>query len=197
LVGAAYEFNPDWAKIGAGLRALQGAVTTARSDYYPKIAFTGELHRWWNSYTAGMATPENKEGWSVGVGFDIPLFNGFLTQGKVAEALAQVGKLKEQKLLLQEGIGLQVRSLFLELEAASKSYQAAEKAMQAAQEDRDLTSRAYQDDLVETAKVIQAQLFEALTTAQYDKARYDLVAVQSQISLVVGKEVAGKLNSKP
>jgi outer membrane protein TolC len=197
LVGAAYEFNPDWAKIGAGLRALQGAVTTARSDYYPKIAFTGELHRWWNSYTAGMATPENKEGWSVGVGFDIPLFNGFVTQGKVAEALAQVGKLKEQKLLLQEGIGLQVRSLFLELEAASKSYQAAEKAMQAAQEDRDLTSRAYQDDLVETAKVIQAQLFEALTTAQYDKARYDLVAVQSQISLVVGKEVAGKLNSKP
>lgn len=28
------------------------------------------------------------------------------------------------------------------------------------------------------------------------KARYDLVAIESQISLVVGKEVAGKVNSK-
>jgi hypothetical protein len=34
-------------------------------------------------------------------------------------------------------------------------------------------------------------------TAQYLKARYDLVAIESQISLVVGKEIAAKVNSKP
>lgn len=197
LVGTAYEFNPDWTKLEAGLKALNGAVTTARSDYLPKIAFTGELHRWWNSYTAGMATAENKAGWSIGVGAEIPLFNGFLTKNKVAEALAQVGKLKEEKLLLREGIGLQLRELFLGLDAASKTYQAAGKAMAAARENRDLTSRAYQSELVETEKVIRAQLFEALMTAQYDKARYDLVAIDSQISLVVGKEIAGSLTSKP
>jgi outer membrane protein TolC len=197
LVGTAYEFNPDWAKLEAGLKALQGAVTTARSDYWPKIAFTGELHRWWNSYTTGMATADNKAGWSIGVGAEIPLFNGFLTKNKVAEALAQVGQLKEQKLLLREGIGLQLRELFLGLDAASKTYQAAEKAMVAAREDRDLTSRAYQSELVETEKVIRAQLFEALLIAQYDKARYDLVAIESQVSLLVGKEIAGRLNPGP
>ena len=195
LAGTAYEFNPDWAKLEAGLKALDGAVTTARSDYYPKIAFTGELHRWWNSYTTGMATADNKAGWSIGVGAEIPIFNGFLTKNKVAEAL--VGKLKEQKLLLREGIGLQLRELFLGLDAASKIYQAAEKAMVAARENRDLTSRAYESELVETEKVIRAQLFEALMIAQYDKARYDLVAIESQISLVVGKEIAGRLNPKP
>ena len=113
LVGTAYEFNPDWAKVEAGLRALDGAVTTARSGYYPKVAFTGELHRWWNSYTAGMATAENKAGWSIGVGLEIPIFDGFLTRNKVAEALARVAKLKEEKLLLREGIGLQLRESFL------------------------------------------------------------------------------------
>jgi outer membrane protein TolC len=197
LVGTAYEFNPDWAKLEAGLRALGGAVTTARSGYYPKVAFTGELHRWWNSYTAGMATAENKAGWSIGVGLEIPLFDGFLTRNKVAEALARVAKLKEEKFLLHEGIGLQLRASFLALEAASKIYQAANRAMVAARENRDLTSRAYQSELVETEKVIRAQLFEALMTAQYLKARYDLVAIESQISLVVGKEIAAKVNSKP
>jgi len=197
LVGTAYEFNPDWARIEAGLKGLAGAVTTARSDYFPKVAFTGELHRWWNSYTAGMATADNKAGWSVGVGVEIPLFNGFLTRNKVAEALARVGQLKEEKLLLREGIGLRLRELFLGLEAASKTYLAAGKAMVAAQENRDLTSRAYQSEMVETEKVIRAQLFEALMTAQYDKARYDLVAIESQISLAVGKEIAGRFNPQP
>jgi outer membrane protein TolC len=197
LVGTAYEFNPDWAKVEAGLRALGGAVTTARSGYYPKVAWTGELHRWWNSYTAGMATAENKAGWSIGVGLEIPIFDGFLTRNKVAEALARVARLKEEKLLLREGIGLELRASFLALDAASKTYQAANLAMGAARENRDLTSRAYQSELVETEKVIRAQLFEALMTAQYLKARYDLVAIESQISLVVGKELAAKVNSKP
>jgi outer membrane protein TolC len=197
LVSTAYEFNPDWAKLEAGLKALDGAVTTARSGYYPKIAVTGELHRWWNSYTAGMATAVNKAGWSIGVGAEIPIFDGFLTRNKVAEALAQVSKLKEQKLLLREGIGLQLREAFLSLDAASKTYQATDKAMAAARENRDLTSRAYQSELVETEKVIRAQLFEALMTAQHYKARYDLVAIESQISLVVGKEIAGRVTSKP
>lgn len=60
-----------------------------------------------------------------------------------------------------------------------------------------MTSRAYQSELVETEKVIRSQLFESLLTAQFYKARYDLVALESQISLVVGKEIAGRVTSKP
>jgi outer membrane protein TolC len=108
-----------------------------------------------------------------------------------------VSKLKEERILLREGIGLQLRESFLSLDAASKTYQAASRAMVAARENRDLTSRAYQNELVETEKVIRAQLFEALMTAQYLKARYDLVAIESQISLVVGKEIVGKLGATP
>jgi outer membrane protein TolC len=197
LVGTAYQLNPDWAKLEAGLRALNGAVSTARSDYYPKVALTGELHRWWNGYTDGMATAANKEGWSIGMGVEIPIFDGMLTRNKVAEALAKVSQLKEQQFLLKEGIGLQIRSSFLDLDAASKTYDAANRAMAAAQDNRDLTSRAYENELVETEKVIRAQLFESLLTAQYLKARYDLVAIESQVSLLVGKEVSGRLNSKP
>jgi outer membrane protein len=197
LVGTAYEFNPDWVKLEAGLRALNGAVTTARSGYYPKIALTGELHRWWNDYSAGLSTSDNKAGWSIGVGAEIPIFDGLLTRNKVAEALARVSQLKEQKFLLQEGIGLQLRELFVELDAASKTYDAADRAMLAAGENRDLTSRAYGSELVETEKVIRAQLFEAFMTAQFLKARFDDIAIQSQISLVVGKEIAHRVNAIP
>lgn len=197
LVAKAYEFNPDWARLEAGLRALEGAVTTERSGYYPKIAFTGQLRRWWNGQNTGLATPSNRAGWSIGAGAEIPIFNGFLTKNKVAEAIARVSKLKEEKILLREGIGLQLRDLFLSLDAATKAYQASSRAMKAAQENRELTARAYQNELIETEKVIRAQLFESFMSAQHFKTRYDLLSVESSLTLVVGKELEARWLTKP
>lgn len=196
LVSTAYQFNPDWARIEAGIRAAEGGVLTARSGHYPKLALIGELHKWWNDYDGGMATERNKEGWSMGVGLDIPIFSGFLTRNKVAETRARVAKIKEEKFLLKEGIGLRIRDKFLGLNAADKSHQATLDAMNAAVENRDLNTRAYQYELVETEKVIRAQLMEALMSAQHYKVRYDHIALLSQINLIVGTEVLDRLEGR-
>jgi outer membrane protein len=193
LVGTAYRFNPDWAGIEAGMQAAEGAVRTARSGHFPKLAMTGELFKWWNDYDAGMATDRNKEGWSVGMGVEIPIFGGFLTRGRVAEARARVAKIGEEQFLLREGIGLQIRDIFLSLGAAEKAHRATREAMEAAMENRDLNTRAYQHALVDTEDVIRAQLMEALMSAQHYRARYEHIALQSRMSLVVGTEVLKKL----
>ena len=189
LVAEAYEFSPDWLRLEAGIRASEGAVKTAMSGHQPKLALTGELHRWWNNYEAGIATDRNKKGWTAGVGIEIPIFEGFLVRNRVKEQQAKLGQLKAQRLLLQEGIGIQLKNLFLELKATGKSYQATLAAMTAAQENQDLNTRAYQNDLVETEKVIRAQLVEALMSAQHYKTVYDQAALLSQMNLVVGTEV--------
>ena len=193
LVGDAYQFSPDWKRLEAGLHAAEGAVQTARSGHAPKIALTGELHRWWNSYDAGAATDVNKQGWTAGVALELPLFDGFLTRQKVAAARARLAELKEQKILLQEGLGLQIKDAFLGLAAARDAYQATLDAMNAAEENRDLNVRAYQNELVETDKVIRAQLTEAFMTAQHLKIRYDHFALQSQLALIVGSEIERRL----
>lgn len=196
-VSTAYRFNPDWARFEAGLSATEGAVKTARSGHAPKVALIGDLHQWWNDSTTGTATRENKQGWTVGVGMQIPLFDGFLTRNKVREARARADKLNQEKFLLQEGIGLQIKNVLLSLEAARKSCVATEAAMQSATENRDLNTRAYQNELVETEKVIRAQLMEALMTAQHFKNRYDHVALQSQLNFLVGTEVLKQMNVAP
>jgi outer membrane protein TolC len=193
IVGTAYRFSPDWAKVEAGIRAAEGAVKTVRSGHFPKLALTGDLHKWWNDYDAGLATDQNKEGWTVGVGIEIPIFDGFLTRNKVSAARARLAKITEEQFLLKEGIGLQIKDIFLGLDAARKSDQATLDAMQAARENRDLNIRAYQNELVETDKVIRAQLIEALMSAQHYKTRYDHIALQSQLSLVVGTEILKQL----
>jgi len=198
LVAGSYQFNPDWEKLGDALRAVQGAVTTARSGHYPKLALTGELHRLWNDgYNAGMATAQNKQGWSAGVGLEIPLFDGFLASHQVSEALARRHQLQETQFLLRDGIALEIKDLVLSLDAAAKSGAASLAAMQSAQENRELNMRAYQEELVETEKVIRAQLTEALMSAQHFKARYDYATLLSELSLTVGKEIGERLAPKP
>jgi outer membrane protein TolC len=194
LVASSYQFSPDWGKLESGLRAAQGAVITAKSAYYPKIALTGELHRWWNGgYNAGLSTDQNQTGWTVGLGMEVPLFDGFLNRNKIAETLERVKQLKEMKFLLQDGLGLQVKDVLTGMNAALKSHRATLTAMQSASDNRDLTTRAYQNELVETDKVIRAQLMEALMSALHYKACYDYVSLLSQLNLVVGTDIHAKL----
>ncbi|MCC7374944.1 MAG: TolC family protein [Verrucomicrobiales bacterium] len=193
VVASAYQFNPDWARLDAGIRAAEGAVRTARSGHYPKVAVTGELHGWWNDSNSGLSTEDNRTGWTAGLGVEIPLFDGLLTRGRVQETKARLDKIREESFLLKEGIGLQIRDLFLKLSAAQKAHQATLDAKTAAEENRDLNTRAYQNELVETEKVIRAQLMEALMSVQHLKTRYDHLALKSQLDLVVGREVLRKV----
>jgi outer membrane protein TolC len=195
MVGAAYDFSPDWARLEAGIRAMDGAVRTAKSGHHPKLALTGELHTWWNEYDAGVVSSRNRDGWAAGVVMELPLFDGFLTRNRVKESEARASQIREQKFLLKEGLGLQVKDIFIGLEASRKSYQATLDAMKAAAENRDLNTRAYQNELVETEKVIRAQLMEALMSAIHYKTRYDHVVLQSRLNLVVGTEIWKRLET--
>jgi outer membrane protein TolC len=195
LVSTSYEFSPDWAEIDAGLRALEGERMTAASGYYPKVGLKGELHRMWNSYDGGISTPQNRDGWSLDLGVEIPIFDGFLTREKVAEARARINQLKEKKVLLSEGLGLEIRNMFLDLGANEKVVKATQDAEIAAKEDSDLTLRGYQTGLIATEKVVRAQLQQALVTAARDKAVYDHMALQSRIDMVVGKSVQAQLGT--
>ncbi len=189
LVAEAYEFNPDWKQVEAGLKAFEGERKTAASGYAPKIGLTGSLHRYWNSYGTGLAVSPNMQGWTIGAGVEIPIFDGFMTSAKIAEAQAKINRLKEQKLLLKEGLGLRLRQLFLQLEAAEKIYTASRDAMTAAREDSELTTRGYGAGLLTTEKVVRAQIQEALVSAAYYRAVYEHEAIMTQIDVAVGNQV--------
>ncbi|MFP5229872.1 MAG: TolC family protein [Acidobacteriota bacterium] len=195
MVTTAYEFNPDWAELEAGLKALGGEERSAESGHYPKLGLKGELHRRWNDYNGGLSTPNNRTGWALDLGVEIPVFDGFLTNAKVAEVRARIAQLKQQKLLLTDGLGVKLRNDFTALGAAEKAIHAGQDASVAAADDRDLTMRAYQEGMVATEKVIRVELQEALVQAALDKAIYDHTALESHVDLVVGRSFEDALTS--
>jgi len=189
LVSDAYEFSPDWSKFRLGLEAAEARIKEAQSSHFPMIALTGKLNHIGNSYDKGLMTNENRNSWMVGIGMEFPLFTGFRTKNEIREAKARLDKLKHQKILLQEGIALQVKDAFLQIGRAKGQVIATKDSLDAALENRKLNIRAYQDELVETRDVIEAQLLESYINGQHLKARHDHMISQAGLDFIIGNKL--------
>jgi outer membrane protein len=186
LINAAFAANPDIAKVSAALTAAEAGITAANSGHLPKVALVGSAHKIVNAYDSGAVTPENKENWMVGIGVEIPIFNGFRVSNEVREQKANLQKLKHQLALLREATALEIRSTCFDLQKAREQEKSSREALKSATENRELNIRAYQEELVETKDVIEAQLMEALMAGQYQKVLFENAEARAKLDFVVG-----------
>jgi outer membrane protein TolC len=196
LVAEARLSNPDCSKIAWGIKALEAKEDEAMSGYLPKVALMASVKNIDNSYEYGVVTAQNRGSWSIGIGVEVPIFTGWRTTNEVREAKARLSQIKEQQILLREGIALEVKAVVLQMSSAQDQAKAMEASKQAAEENRDLCTRAYQDELVETNEVIQAQLLESIMKAMHYKALYEHAESRVHLDFVVGNEVHTLLGLK-
>jgi outer membrane protein TolC len=195
LVDKAFRANPQIAKVEAAVKVAEAEVTKARAGHIPKVGFFTTANRIWNSFDAGMVTPQNKFTWAVGVGVDIPIFQGFRVSAEQWEARSNLQKRQHQLALLKDGISLQVKKTCYDIQKLLAQQKSTQEAMKSASENRDLNIRAYQQELVETKDVIEAQLMEALISGQYQKVLFDHVEARAKLDYVIGTEVVQLVNA--
>jgi outer membrane protein len=186
LVQSALVNNPEIARIEAAIKAAGFGVKAARSGHFPKVALLSKAYKIGNAYDAGIVTPENKSSWMIGFGVDIPIFDGFRVSNEVAEQQANLRKLQHQLELLRDAVSLQVRTAIFDLIKSQQQQKSSLAAFQSAKENRELNVRAYQEELVETKDVIEAQIYEALLSGQYQQVLYDYLEAQARLEFVIG-----------
>jgi outer membrane protein len=189
LVAEAYRFNPDWGRMEAGLLAAEAQLDEAKSGHKPKIALLGQLLLQANPYDKGIVGPQEDRSWMVGIGLELPLFNGFRTTQEIRAARAHIERRLTQQNLLRDGLALQVKAAFIDIERAQAVQKATAAAAQAAAQNRDLNERAYRLELVEVQDMIQAQIVESFTRARQLKAHYDHAMARAQLEFIIGREL--------
>ena len=189
LIESAHSFNPDIQQLKLAVKISDDQITEARSGYYPMIGFQAEVHDIQTPYNYGLTNAVNRDGWTVGVGMQWSLFDGFLTTGKVNQAKAQQRKLESQQVLLDQGIALQVKQQFLSIKNSSAQTTDSKEAVGYATENRKLHVRAYQDELVETKDVIESQIVEAYAQGANYRARYALEMGLLSLEYLIGHNV--------
>jgi len=189
LIADAYDYNPNWLKVEAALDSYEASLQSKKSEGLPRLALTGNIRRADNEFSSGLATDENLENWRVGLVLEVPLFTGFLQKGKVAEAKAALAELKAKKLELKEGLGIKLKTNFLTLHSMSGRKAYLNEAFNASTENRDLSERAYRDDLIEADTMFESLMLEAFMQAQLKRLEYDLFLTALNVDHIVATEI--------
>ncbi|MGA7722000.1 MAG: TolC family protein [Ignavibacteriaceae bacterium] len=186
LLNLAYNNNPDWMKVTSAVSAYQAKIDEAYSGYLPNVALIGSFDQNFNSYKYGIVNKENSSIWTIGLGVDIPIFNGFRTSAEVEENESELKKINEQKILLHDAICLQIKEVTDKLESTVETVNNARQAKLTAEENSSLTERAFQQDMAEAKDLVEAQIMESLMDVQYQKALYDNIEAAANLDLIIG-----------
>jgi outer membrane protein len=189
LVDKARQTNPQMMQVRLGLEAREAKVKEANSGHLPIVAFFGDYTRLDNAYNGGMMTDVNRKSWRVGLSLELPIFNGFRAVSEVREARHRLEKLKKESLLLNEGLALMVKNAFLQIARSQGQVKSLKEAVAMATENRELNERAYQQEMVETKDVIEAQLMEFVMHGQYLTALYEYQTNTGELEFIIGKSI--------
>jgi outer membrane protein TolC len=182
--------NPLVEQASAGLRAAEAGLDVARAGHLPKVGLFASASFLANAYDWGLATPDNRVRLGIGIGVDIPLFQGFRVVGEQAEARAAAKQMRQQLQLAKTGIAFETSRACTDMTQTGQAVTSTREALSAASENRELNVRAYQEDLVDTQDVIEAQLLEALLAGQHHKMLYDRLEAKARLERLFGGPAA-------
>ncbi len=171
------------------LKIRDAQISEVKSEYLPTIALYAKAQRLANNLEGGIINGTNANSWDVGAALKLNIFSGNLTKYKIQEKEAQRLKLKAQQTYLKAALSLQTRNAFSSLQSTLEQVKILKEAVAIAHENSDLNFRGYQQGMIPTKDVLEAQIFESMTKANYFKASYEASVAQAELNYTVGKEL--------
>lgn len=190
LIDQARRFNPMANQLKLAIDIHQAKIDEAQSAFLPSIALTANAQRLINSYDGGVVNDANRNSWTIGVGVQWNFFDGFRSTYALEEARLGKMELKHKDVLLNEGLALQVKHALLTMGQTSNQFKSLDSARNSAAENADLNIRAYQEDMVETKDVIEAQIMETITKMSYLKNLHGYAMAKSQLEYIIASQSA-------
>ena len=152
-------------------------VSISRSSYLPTLSgFVGYNTRWSESTPFNFADQLSLfDGTAVGLQLNIPILNGFATRGRVQRA--KINEERSNYLLQQAELDLEskVYQAYNDVINAKKSYEAAQKTLEAREQAFKFSKERYEVGLLNTFDFSQSSI--AFDNAQSDvlRAKYDYI----------------------
>jgi len=164
-VRQAWNDRPEAKAIALNERIYTELIGVAQSDARPRLDFYGSYG--WSVRKPANFFESDFTKWTASVTLTIPVFDGFRTRGKVAQARAERNKVSQDRVALENRIRLEAKEGVDRLNVARKVLEAAELNVNQAQRALEMTQANYQHGAATTLDVIDAQA--ALTLAESNR----------------------------
>jgi outer membrane protein TolC len=185
--------RPDMKRMEADIEAARSRVKAEQSNYLPTISASG-AYNWANGTTEmgnfpGAPIPlqgDVQNSWNAGIMLTLPLFQGGLTVGRVAEARANLLALEAQRDATKQAVLLEVNQAYADLEGAAARVEVMQKTLQKARENLDVAQGRYKAGVGPYIEVTDAQLSSVNSETDHIKALYDYHLAIAQLLKAMG-----------
>jgi outer membrane protein len=171
----------------------KGGAKILRALYLPSIAALGSAGYSKMQSDLQMMNTKGNPNWSLGVGAQWTLFDGFSNSAKAAQYQSDANKLDIFVSTMEKMVEIEVRSAILECSAADSNLSSSKEMLNAALETYDLTNSNFKQGSGQFSDLQLAD--ETLQQAELGiiNARYRIVRSRAALLVAMGNEIV-KLN---
>ena len=181
LIAAATRNRPDLQAVRAQAAAAAAQVRVARSGLFPTISLNAN-----SGYTQTSIPNFQGRTYSIGLGFDLPLFTGMARQYNLQSASEQVEAANARSEQTRQQIALQVFTAYYNLQTGTERVQTAADLLASATESESVARGRYREGVGSIVDLLIAQTALADARAQNAQARWQWRAALAQLAHDVG-----------
>jgi HAE1 family hydrophobic/amphiphilic exporter-1 len=165
VVREAIANRPEVKAVTWNERIFDEAIGIYKADMQPRLDFNGFYG--WSVRDTGNFFESNYKKWSLAVTLKIPVFDGWRTAGKVAQARADRARVGQDRVALETLIDLEAKQAVDRLRVAASVFHAAELNVAQARKVQEMTDANYRLGAATPLDVLDAQA--ALTQAEFTR----------------------------
>jgi outer membrane protein TolC len=179
-LSAAYTSRTDFRAALESLRSAQRQLSAVRGERYPALAVSGDY---------GVQGPNFGElhgAFTFQAGVSVPIFTGGRIKGDLTEAEAALRQRKAEAENLRGQIDYDVRTAFLNLQAAKEQVTVAGQNIDLANENLARSQERFAAGVTDSVEVVQAQQSLASANDQYIASLYSHNLAKLQLARALG-----------
>ncbi len=175
--------RPELRVMKANLQIGEHLISIRRGEYLPKLFLIGN-YDWKNPDRE--TNPEFYGSWNITLALQMNLFDWGSTHSKVQEARIDYDMMVEGSRMLADGISLEVKQSYLQLNEAREKLQISEENITQAEENFRVTRENFHEGLATNADLLDAQTSLTRTKLERATVHADLLLAQAKLIKAIG-----------
>ncbi len=187
LIALAMKNRPDLAAVQATVRQKQALLWEAKSKFFPQIAATAQILRYW-------VRPEGDSSefftdYLVGLQLKMPIFQGFQILNSVRKAKAQLESARAALEFQEEIVINQVWNSYYNFTTAVQSLQAADTLVASAQESYNASLARFKSGVGDIVELLNAQATLSQARAEQVQSKTDIFTSYADLVNAIGTDL--------
>ena len=185
-VADAWSRRPEVKQVDLEERIRDYAIGIARANGLPTLDFNGSFG-WSTRKTSNFFTSDYQK-WAAGFVLTVPVFDGWRTSGKVAQARAERNMVAQTKVALENQIRLEAKDAVDRLSVARRVLQATELNVKQAHKALEMVEANYKFGAATLLDVIDAQAAQTVADSNRIQALYVHANARAKLRFVMARD---------